>query len=269
MSARFFLFLILLCSLGKQSIAQVKRKGVTPLQRGSRPNNSNKKADFTVEQFRGKWQEYERVDRDSNLVVPFTDSIQLAFGDSNQVRTRISVSNAVSMNGEAEIDDDNTLTVASDEYTVKSFAKNEMVLDDNEKYVHRLRRVDMFWYELLGKLSVKKDDYSNSVTVPISSVLGKWSVYRREAKPGAITGNMQLIRYLNILNKTNDSTATGDITFYQGQAAQQLSCTVSLSGGSIKIVAGQSSWNYLVKQADGINFIFGNDGILYFCKKDN
>jgi len=268
MSARFFLFLILLCSFGKQSIAQVRRKGVTPLQRGSRPSNPNKKADFSVDQFRGKWQEYERVDRDSNLVVPFTDSIQLAFGDSSQVRTRISVSNAVSMNGLAEIDDDNNLTVASDEYTVKSFAKNEMVLDDNEKYIHRLRRVDMFWYESLGKLSVKQDDYSNSVSVPIKSVMGKWSVYRREAKPGAINNNMQLIKYLNILTKTNDSTATGDITFYQGQSAQQLPCTVSLSGGNIKITAGQNSWNYLVKQADGINFIFGNDGILYFSKSN-
>lgn len=268
MPARFLLLLILLFSLVKYSNAQVRRKGVTPVQKGNRPGNSIKKADFTIDQFRGKWQEYERINRDSNFTVPFTDSIQLIFGDSSKVQTRTSVSSSVSMNGDAEIDDDNNLSVAADEYTVKSCAKNEMTLDDNEKYLHRLRRVEMFWYESLGKLSVKQDEYSNSIKVPVSSVMGKWSVYRRQAKPGAVTNDMRLIKYLNILTKTSDSTATGDVTFYQGQSAQQLPCTVSVSDGSIKIVAGENSWNYLIKQADATNFIFGNEGILYFSKSE-
>jgi len=265
MPLKYFCFLIALFSIVMQSNAQYKRRGETLQTRGNN-NKKSKKADYSLMQLQGKWQEIERKNRGDSMIVAFTDSIQLIFSDSNKVKTRTSVETSMTMVGEAEIDVDNTLTVAADEYTIKSLGNNELVLDDNDRFIHRLRKLDSFWYEKLGRLSVKQDDYSTPVAVGINSILGKWSVYRRRAKPGATGENVLLIRYLNISAKADEHTATGDITFYQGQSSQQLPCKVLLNGSNIKIVAGKNTWSLSVYQADSNNFVFGSSDLLYFSK---
>jgi hypothetical protein len=269
MRVKYFLFFAVLFSLIDTANAQrVGRKGVTPVQRGNGNNTSQKKSDYTLAGLQGKWQEFKRTDYHGNEV-GFTDSIQLKFTDTNKVQTRTSVSNSMTMTGIADIDGDNNLTVASDAYTIKSFANNELVLDDNDKYLHQLKKVDEYWYETLGKLSVKQDTYNNTVKVTLKDITGKWSIYKRQAKPGAITNDMELIKYLNITTKVNDSTASGDLTFYQGQSSQESPCTVTLSGSDIKIMAGQHKWALSIYQADANNFIFGNEGLLYFSKAEH
>jgi hypothetical protein len=266
MITRFSLFFLMLFSFIMVN-AQVHRKGVAPVQRGSATTDT-KTPDYSVAQLMGKWQEFKRTDYHGN-VVGFTDSLQLNFTDTNKVETRTSISNSMSMTGVASIDGDNTLTAAADSYTIKEFGKNEMVLDDNDQYLHQFKKVDVYWYEMLGKESVKQDTYDSSVKTSITTILGKWSIYKRQAKPGAVTKDVQLIKYLDITSKTNDSSASGNVTFYQGQSSQQLPCTVSVSGSNIKIVAGSSKWDLSIFQADADNFIFGNSGLLYFSKKDN
>jgi hypothetical protein len=246
--------------------AQVRRKGVTPINTGVK--NEQKSSDYSLSQFKGKWQEFKRMDYRGNEV-GFTDSLQINFLDSTRAETRTSISNSMSMTGAASVDGDNNLAVAADSYTIKSFGKNEMILDDDVEYLHQFKKVDQYWYETLGKVQVKQDSYDTSVKTSLSTIIGKWSIYKRQAKPGFITGDMQLLKYVNINVKTSDSTASGDVTFYQGQSAQQLPCTVSLNGSNIKIAAGANNWNLSVFQADGSNFIFGNEGLLYFSKKDN
>lgn len=265
MMAKYLLFFVLLFCL-TQVNAQVRRKGVTPVERGAQQHQS-KVSDYTLEELQGKWQEFKRTDYRGNEVA-FGDSLQLNFTDSDKVATRTSISSSMSMTGAASIDGDNNLTAAADAYTIKSFGKNEMVLDDNDQYLHQFKKVDMYWYEMLGKTSVKQDTYDSSVQTKLANILGNWSVYKKTAKPGAVTNDMQIINYLNITKKLSDTTASGDITFYKGQSSQQLPCTVTLSGSNIKIVAAPSSWSLSVYQADGTNFIFGNDGLLYFSKKD-
>ncbi len=99
--------------------------------------------------------------------------------------------------------------------------------------------------------------------------MGKWSVYRRKADPGAINDNVPLIRYLNINGKTSETNAVGDVTFYKGESSQQSNCTITLNGSEIKIVAGSTSWTVSVYQADKDNFVFGSSSLLYFSKPAN
>jgi hypothetical protein len=267
--AKYFLVsMILFCFLSPTK-AQYKRRGET-LQTNNgttAKKTAKKKADYTVSQFLGKWQEFERKDRTTNEAIAFNDSIQIIFSDSNKVRTRTSVVTSMTMVGEADIDADNTLTVAADEYTIKSFADNILTLDDNDKFIHRLKKVDMFWYETLGKVSAKQNDYSNPIKISVSNILGKWSVYRRQAKPGATSDNALLIKNLNILNKTGANTASGDVTFYQNQTIQQLPCTITVTDTNIKIISSNGSWDLSVYQADANNFVFGSSELMYFSKK--
>ncbi len=264
MRAQYFLFLILFFSFITQANAQYKRRGETLQKRGN--NSKSKKPDYSLLQLQGKWQEFERKDRRTSAVVPFNDSVQLIFTDSNKVQTRTSIETSMTLDGEADIDGDNTLTVAADVYTIKSLAGNTLALDDNDRFIHRLRKTDSFWFEKLGKLSVKPEDFSTPIAVGINSILGKWYVYRRRAKPGATSRNAMLIKNLNIPAKSDEHTASGDITFYQQQSSQQLPCTITLHGVDIKIVAGKNTWNLSVYQADAENFVFGSSSLLYYCK---
>jgi len=266
---KIFLLLIFLFCFFSPSNAQYKRKGET-LQTNNgttAKKTAKKKADYTLSQFLGKWQEFARLDRSTNEAVPFNDSIQIIFSDSNKVRTRTSIVTSMTMLGEADIDVDNTLTVAADEYTIKSFADSILTLDDNDKFIHRLKKMNKFWYETLGKTSAKQNDYSNPIKISVANILGKWSVYRRQAKPGATSDNALLIKNLNILNKTGASTASGDVTFYQNQTIQQLPCTVTVNDTNIKIISSNGSWDLSVYQADANNFVFGSSELMYFSKK--
>ncbi len=49
----------------------------------------------------------------------------------------------------------------------------------------------------------------------LSEVMGKWMVYRKQAKPGAINPPVNIIQYIKITDSTSENTANGEITFYQ------------------------------------------------------
>ena len=267
-SIKYFLLLALLFAFSVQSNAQYKRRGETLQTRGNKTSKP-KKPDYSIGQFKGKWQEFERKNRADSSIVSFNDSIQLYFIDTIKVQTRTSVTTSLTMVGEAEIGNDNLLTVAADEYTVKSLNDGELVLDDGEKFVHRLRKMDSFWFEKLGKTSVRQADYSTPISTTINNILGNWSVYRRKADPGAINDNVPLIKYLNIKGKTSGTAAVGDVTFYKGQDSKQSPCTITLNGSEIKIVAGTTNWTLSIYQSDKDNFVFGNSSLLYFSKLSN
>jgi hypothetical protein len=154
MKTKYFLFFMLLFSFIINANAQYRRRGETLQSPGNK--TKSKKADYTIDQFKGKWQEIERIYKVDSSSVSFKDSIQLIFSDSSKVQTRTSTNSPMTMNGEAEIENDNLLTVAADEYTVKSLTATELILDDNDKFIHRLKKVDHFWFETIGKNPAKK-----------------------------------------------------------------------------------------------------------------
>jgi len=254
----------MLLSFLLESGAQYRRRGETLQSPGNKKTPG--KASYTLSQFQGKWQEYQRKNRANNEAVDFNDSIQLVFSDSNKVETRTSSPTSMHLKGEADIDTDNTLTVAADQYMIKSLVNNELVLDDNEQFIHVLKKVDSFWFEKLGRLSVSKNDFTAPVKTTIDAITGKWAVYRRQAKPGSVGNEELLIRYLNIIVKKDAHSATGNIEFYQGGNSQQSPCQVTVNGSDLKIVAGNKTWNLSVYQSDKDNLVFGTPTLLYFAK---
>ena len=248
--------------------AQYRRRGETLQTPNGKSKSAGKKTNFTLAALHGRWQELTRTERNGLSPVGFNDSIQLYFLDSNKVLARNSSLTSMALRGEADIDDDNTLTVAADQYTIKSLNDKELVLDDNENYLHRLVKVDSFWYEKQGRVAMKKTDYSTPIQASLAKILGNWSVYRRQANPGAVSGKELLLENLQITSKTSETTATGQVGFYQGKNSQQLPCKIQLSGTSIKVTAGTNTWDFSIFQADGDNLVFGNNILRYFCKKE-
>jgi hypothetical protein len=260
---KYFLLAIVGCIIFLQTEAQYKRKGEN-LQNAR--NHRISQASFSLAQLTGKWQETIRKNRNDSSKIKFNDSILLKFYDSNKVQTRTSIATSLTLNGESEIDGDNNLYVASDVYLIKSISATELVIDDKSKFIHILKKVDSFWYEKLGKLTVKQNEADAPIAVPSNNILGKWFVYRRQAKPGGIADSEQLIKYLNLPVRVDNARASGDVTFFRGPDTQNLTCTATLNKTEMKIVAGKITWKFFVYQADSTNLVFGDDHLKYFCK---
>jgi hypothetical protein len=145
------------------------------------------------------------------------------------VQTKTSIATSLTLKGEAEIDEEDNLYAAADVYSIKSVTANQIVLDDNSRFVHTLKKMDSFWYEKLGKDTAKREEFSAPIAVKVDKIMGKWYIYRRQAKPGAISDKEQLIKYFNVLKKSDATTAMGDVTFFRGITTEQLPCTVALT----------------------------------------
>ncbi len=248
--------------ISTNSDAQVKRKGTSPLMHGPR---NQKQVPFKAEQFLGKWQEIIRINSDDKTSAIIVDTIYLNFTDTGKVETR--EGNNPDVKGSYMIDVDSTLTAAGDVYTIKSINENEMVLDDNDKYIHTFKKTSSFWFEHVGKDSVKTESFMNPVSYSPEKLMGKWVVYKRNAKPGAISSSALIIKNLKITNKVNDQSASGMVTFFKEDESTELPCKIVFSKTSIQIEAGTNSWDLPVYKADGKEFVFGNPAmVIYFCK---
>jgi hypothetical protein len=153
---KYFFCALVFILAASQTDAQYRRKGET-LQN---PRNKSQKADYTIAQFKGKWQEYARQTRTDIAMLGFTDTVQLIFSDSNKVVEKTTDGSFMTVEGEAEIYNDNLLSIAGDEYTVKSLTDIEMVLDDG-KYVRHFKKVDTFYYERRAKAFLNKNNSGN------------------------------------------------------------------------------------------------------------
>ncbi|HMO62417.1 MAG TPA: hypothetical protein PKC39_03215 [Ferruginibacter sp.] len=262
------MFLLCFCSIALYTSAQrVKRKGVTPIdvtKKGPGINAGNGTT-FNLEQFTGKWQETARVGRD-NRAVEIIDTIMLHFPSPGKVTTRDG--NHANINGAAEIEaPGNILIAAADVYTIVSVTPTQIVLDNQENFIHTLTRVEQFTHESYGKLAIKQDVYQEPVIVSLTDLLGRWSVYRRQARPGAIAPGSSIIKYLFITGKVDDNTANGEITFSKAEKSEAMSCSITLKGTAITVTAGTNRWELLIYKADGKELVFGNaDTMLYYAK---
>lgn len=251
--------LILTLSATSQRVMKVKRKGVEPIVITKAPE----KPDYSLDQFKGRWQEISRKDLKTNTAVQFKDTLSYLFSGDNQVYNRDGVN--MSLIGEADIDPGNVLTAAADVFTIRSFNGRQMVLDDGE-YIHTLIRKDRFWNETLPTNSIIPEKYTTPVSVTSSALFGKWKVYRRDAKPGTKSGDL-LIRMLNITSSPDEHTAGGEIIFYQSNKFTTLPCTITLSGEKMHISTQSHTWNSNVYKADGKYLVFGDPSLMYYCKR--
>lgn len=216
---------------------RVGRKGTTPLMRGQKPGDQ--KADFTLDQFQGKWQEVSRKTLKGKSAA-IKDTIYLSFTEGDKVDTR--EGNKPNVKGDADIDIDNTLLAAADIYTIKSVSESEIVLDDQENFIHTFKKVDNFWFEKVGNLAVAIDTFKTVTEYDAANLMGEWMVYRRQAKPGEVKAPTMLIKYLKIKNKVNETTFSGNITVYEKEKTEELPCTITIYKTGMQVVAGTYSW---------------------------
>jgi hypothetical protein len=149
--SKYLLCVLMLIAFVAQSNAQYKRKG----ENLQNPRNKTKPADYTIPQFKGKWQEYARQTRNDPALLGFTDTVQLIFSDSGKVVERVTDGSFMTMEGVAEIYNDNLLSLSGDEYTVISLTDIEMALDDG-KYIRHFKKLDEFYYERRAKAFLDK-----------------------------------------------------------------------------------------------------------------
>ena len=255
------LFILFSGSLLAQAY-KVKRKGVQPIDVSKTPTTSTTNAGanslYTINQLNGKWQEVRRISG-NNSSAAFTDTM-LILVNNGRGFIKSDESMVMTMQGTASIEGSNTLAIAGDTYSIKKLSDRGLMLaDDNE--THILRRVPYFTYENAGKDSIVLPRYEVKENINLKNVSGKWQVYRRQAKPGFITENTMLIKYLTISNYNDDGTATGEIVTYNGDNIMQTSpATVSFSGGKLHISTDKGAWHYDVYRADDHEFIFGDSG---------
>jgi hypothetical protein len=258
-SVSFALMLLITLSSNAQVGMKVKRKGAQPLNEKPIVKGSA----YSLEQFNGKWQEISRRDRTNNSSVDFEDTLFFNFTGYNDVYTRDGIN--FSLKGKADLQPGNILSTGADEFIIKSLDKTKAVLDDGDKYIHTLIKKKSFWYETLPSDSIAPEKFTIPVEVNDSNIIGKWNVYRREAKPGSSSINEPLLKTLNIENK-NNNTLNGEITFYMAEKSETVPCTITLQGTKIHLVTSNHSWLMDVYKADKKEFIFGSPELMYYCK---
>lgn len=254
---------LVLISLTIPALAQrVKRKGTTPI-------NINKKQPqqiiYTLEQLAGKWQEMKRTGKGNNPI-EIEDTLFLNFLNRNEVLSQEGKNPTLS--GTAQIDPGNVLLVAGDVYTILSLNKEQMVLrEDNSTITHTFAKVESFWHESAGAAAIVQPLYDTPKAFILEEVMGQWSVYRRQAKPGEVNPPTTIIKYLKLLEKTDATHAKGEVTFYVSEKSQTLPCTATVNGTQMEITAEGNKWTVYVYKADGKELVFGDaDVMLYYAK---
>lgn len=258
--------LLILAVAGTSAAQKVTRKGMPPIDVSKdKTGRGKKKASlYQVGQFNGKWQETYRTDNSNNLL-DFTDTLYLHFPDTGRVVTRNGTTS--NMRGDAAIADPDILLAAADVYTIVSLSDSIAVLDNQEGQVHTMKRTNHFHFENYGKTAVKQEAFSDPVPVTLTDVLGKWMVYRKTAKPGAINPPVNIITYLKITDSTGENTANGEVTFYQTDRSMMQPCAVKVTNAGLDITAGECNWQLFIYKASKKELVFGDvDVLLYYAK---
>jgi hypothetical protein len=262
---QIILLLVLLSIIPSFLFAQrVGRRGVNPVN----TNTSKKGAvyNFTLEQLQGRWQEIKRSDADKSEV-PISDTIYLHFTETNKVETRDGTKTI--MRGVAIIDEPgNVLIAAADIYTIGAVSATELLLLDDDGTVHTFTKKEIFWRETLGKNAVTDQVLDTPLDPNLADLAGTdWTVYRRRAKPGAVSNESFLIRYVKSIKDNGDKTATAELTFYSKDKTEVMPCTITVVNNQIEIKSGEHSWLMFVYKVEKDELIFGDHKtLLYYAK---
>jgi hypothetical protein len=147
--------------------------------------------------------------------------------------------------------------------------KDQIVLLDQDDTTHYFKKVKMFTYETAPDYVPAKDPSvpKTAIVISIGNLMGNWTVYKREAKPGYITATTIVLKYLNITKKIDVDNASGTATIYSGETSQEVPCTVMIHGKNIKIATANIIYDLPVKVADGKELDFGTTDMMYYCKQ--
>jgi hypothetical protein len=243
---------------------RVGRRGVNPVN-----TTAGKKGpvyNFTLAQLQGRWQETKRTDA-NKTALSITDTIYLHFTEADKVETRDGTKTI--MRGVAFIDEPgNILVAAADVYTIGAISEAEVLLLDDDGTVHTLTKKEIFWRETLGKNAVTDPVLDTPLDPNLADIAGvDWTVYRRRAKPGAVSNETVLIRYIKSIKNEGTKNATAELTFYTKDKTEVMPCTITVVNNQIEIKSGEHTWLMYVYKAEKDELIFGDHkSLLYFAK---
>lgn len=259
-----FFFAFLLLAPHTTFAQRVGRQGV---KRVNTTNAQQQAYQFTLQQLLGRWQEIKRTD-ESKDELEIADTVYLQFTEPDKVETRDGTKTI--MRGSALIDaPGNILIAAADVYTISSVSATKLVLLDDDGTQHTLEKKELFWRETLGK-NVVADQVLDTPLNPDMAQLdgGNWTVYRRRAKPGAVSDETMLIRYIKAIKNNGDNTASAELTFYSKDKSEVLPCTISVVNNQIQIKSGEHSWLMYIYKIEKDELVFGDHkSLLYFAKR--
>ncbi|MCP9752956.1 hypothetical protein [Ferruginibacter sp. HRS2-29] len=250
------------------SAQRVMRKGTRPQQltpKGSDPDAvKTGKNIFSLSQVQGKWQEAARRNLGSSEKLSYTDTLMIHISnDKAEVREGMSMN----MKGDAAVEEGDNLSVAADVYIIRKIENDQMLLDDGE-YLRTMQKVQTYYLETVGKDSIKHAGYKLPQTVLTDNLYGKWIVYRREAKPGAINSQTELVKSITILKGNAGSASKGEIVIYSKDLSEKLDCFVTLKDDNMEVVTKNKSWNFKTYLADNNEFVFGQaEEVMNYSKR--
>lgn len=247
---------------GDAQAQKVVRKGVKPVVTQA----TTVAPGFELEQLTGKWQEWKRITIVDKQAIAFTDTLMLNFNKRDKVEIRDGVSMALV--GEAAIEKPNRLFLGGDSYSIISINNNQLVINDGE-YVKHLKKKKAFYYESLGNIQVHSEDFTVAVKPDLSVVEGKWDIYRRQAAPGFINEQTDLlIKNISIQSPDEKGMANGEISLYTKSGTEKLPCTIQFGETTMHIDASDTHLDFNIYKTVTDEFIFGRKGgLMYYAKK--
>ncbi|HTB52785.1 MAG TPA: hypothetical protein VK718_08415 [Ferruginibacter sp.] len=270
MNPRYLLSIVVFFYFANASFAQ-QGELVARGHRRTTGTEDAKSSIYSVSQFIGRWQEVKRTNAGKKNIA-FTDTTLLHFNDDKTVETRNTADDKMTMHmvEKATIDEDNSLSTGAEDYTIVSVSKDAMALQGEDEVVHYFKRSGVFAYELAEKYVPAKNNTTPEPElgkISLTKIMGHWTVYKRQAKPGFVTPALTVIKYLELTQKVDKNTASGMVTIYKSTVSEQVPCTVTIDGTNIKIVTSEVSFDLPVAVADGQEFDFGTTDLMYFCKQ--
>lgn len=262
MKPRMF-FVIFWAAIALPSFAQrVKRKGVEPVQINQK---KEKTLQFTIAQFTGKWMELSRADA-AGKTMAFSDTI--FFEITADAKATIKQGNHSRMVGEAAIESPgNELLLVTDAFTIQKLETDKLWLMDDENGLHYFEKQTAFWMETMTQQTIAEQVFVQPIEISLQKLVGTWSVYRKQSKPGAATG-VVLVNRVEI-SAINETSGKGLVVVTQNEKTVQL--TASFLWQNQQLVAtlqdGQTL-HWQVYQLTEKEWVFGDaTTVLQYAKR--
>ena len=242
----------------------VKRKGTTPIRRYSTAPAG--KINFTLSQVQGKWQEYKREDIYTHKKLAYTDTLMFSIVN-NKAEVKEGTSMTMNMKGEASIEAGNSLAVAGDIYPIISIMGRQMIIKD-DSVLKTMKQVKKFYLETVGKDSVNITENKTPRNILLTSIMGKWSVYKKEAKVDILNDNTPLVYSIALLKDSTENIATGEIVLVVNNIQKKFDAVYILNGSTIEVLTDNRRLIFNTYKATADEFIFGKPNeVLHYAKR--
>ncbi len=264
MKTRYLLFALLIIG-SLDCAAQYRRRGETLQNPRNQKTPATAKPSANINQqfLIGKWQEMKRLDRTNNTPQSFTDTMYLHFIDNKKMQLKEGIGTRIA--SDYYIDGEE-LIVSVQAFVIKSLTQDQLILDEGDDWVKEFVKVPSFFHESFGKNPIKTDIYNEAIAPDLNKWAGSWFVYRRQAKPGALSANDYVIKSLNVKSVANN-VANIDLVYYNRDTTISASGKLTSLEKSILIEVPGFTQELNVLGQNGSELVFGRtDALVYYCR---